>query len=62
MACSNRLHLGFLGVLYKSVEFDFEGCGFGGGVSWFGAHDGGGGLEAAAAGRVGLTWALEAVA
>jgi hypothetical protein len=39
-ACSNRLLLGFLGVLYKGVEFGFEGGSVGGGVSWFGAHDG----------------------
>jgi hypothetical protein len=33
-ACSNRLLLGFLGVLYEGVEFGFEG----GGVSCFGTH------------------------
>jgi hypothetical protein len=39
-ACSNRLLLGFLGVLYEGVEFGFEGGGVGGDVSWFGAHAG----------------------
>jgi hypothetical protein len=39
-ACSNHLLLGFLAVFYKGVEFGFEGGGVGGGVSWFGAHDG----------------------
>jgi hypothetical protein len=38
--CSNRLLLGFLDVLYEGVEFDFEGGGVGGDVSWFGAHAG----------------------
>jgi hypothetical protein len=38
--CSNHLLLGFLGVLYKGVEFGFEGGGVGGGDSWFGAQDG----------------------
>jgi hypothetical protein len=33
MACSNRLFLGFLGVLDEGVEFGFEGSGVGGDVS-----------------------------
>jgi hypothetical protein len=37
-ACSNRLLLGFLDVLYEGVEFGFEGGGIGGGVSCFGTH------------------------
>jgi hypothetical protein len=39
-ACSNRLLLGFLGVLYEVVEFGFEGGGVGGDVSWFGTDAG----------------------
>jgi hypothetical protein len=39
-ACSNRLLLDFLAVLYEGVEFGFEGGGVGGDVSWFGAHAG----------------------
>jgi hypothetical protein len=39
-ACSNRLLLGFLGVLYEGVEFGFEGGGVSGDVSWFGTNAG----------------------
>jgi hypothetical protein len=39
-ACSNRLFLGFLGVLDEGVEFGFEGSGVGGDVSRCGTHAG----------------------
>jgi hypothetical protein len=39
-ACSNRLFLGFLGVLEEGVEFGFEGGGVGGDVSRCGTHAG----------------------
>jgi hypothetical protein len=50
-ACSNRLLLGFLGVLDEGVEFDFEGGGSGDDVSWCGTHAGAEGETLATAWR-----------
>jgi hypothetical protein len=48
--CSNRLLLGFLGVLDEGVEFGFEGGG-GGDVSWCGTDAGAEGETLATAWR-----------
>jgi hypothetical protein len=64
--CSNRLLLGFLGVLYEGVEFGFEGGGVGGDIAWFSTHAGVGfeNLAASASGRrlVAAAWCCPAAA